>query len=173
MSHDITIGSTRAVIEVDEVEVDLDYADILENLEDTITCKVSEQIGDEAWDAVSDGVQDVAYEAASDYVSNHDIGSGVSESDLEDLLKQLATRLENGEDLCSLGRAAQKAVTLVVQNIEKPQEQTQQQLAEVSQLVDYQLKARVDHLETQVNVLLDAAQQSGERASSVDHRDNR
>jgi len=173
VSHDITIGSTRAVIEVDEVEVDLDYADILENLEDTITCKVSEQIGDEAWDAVSDGVQDVAYEAASDYVSNHDIGSGVSESDLEDLLKQLATRLENGEDLCSLGRAAQKAVTLVVQNIEKPQEQTQQQLAEVSQLVDYQLKARVDHLETQVNVLLDAAQQSGERASSVDHRDNR
>ena len=173
MSHDITIGSTRAVIEDDEVEVDLDYADILENLEDTITCKVSEQIGDEAWDAVSDGVQDVAYEAASDYVSNHDIGSGVSESDLEDLLKQLATRLENGEDLCSLGRAAQKAVTLVVQNIEKPQEQTQQQLAEVSQLVDYQLKARVDHLETQVNVLLDAAQQSGERASSVDHRDNR
>jgi hypothetical protein len=59
-----------------------------------------------------------------------------------------------------------------VQNIENPHEQTQQQLAEVSQLVDYQLKARVDHLETQVNVLLDAAQQSGERASAVDHRDN-
>jgi hypothetical protein len=171
MSQEITIGGASVALE--QVEVDWDYADILENLEDTIASRVSDQINDEAWDAVSDGVQDVAYEAASDYVSNHDIGSGVSESDLEDLLKQLATRLENGEDLCSLGRAAQKAVTLVVQNIEKPQEQTQQQLAEVSQLVDYQLKARVDHLETQVNVLLDAAQQSGERASSVDHRDNR
>ncbi len=171
MSQEITIGGASVALE--QVEVDWDYADILENLEDTIASRVSDQINDEAWDAVSDGVQDVAYEAASDYVSNHDIGSGVSESDLEDLLKQLATRLENGEDLCSLGRAAQKAVTLVVQNIEKPQEQTQQQLAEVSQLVDYQLKARVDHLEAQVNVLLDAAQQSGERASSVDHRDNR
>ena len=171
MSQEITIGGASVALE--QVEVDWDYADILENLEDIIAIRVSNQINDEAWDAVSDEVQDVAYEAASDYVSNHDIGSGVSESDLEDLLKQLATRLENGEDLCSLGRAAQKAVTLVVQNIEKPQEQTQQQLAEVSQLVDYQLKARVDHLETQVNVLLDAAQQSGERASSVDHRDNR
>ena len=171
MSQEITIGGASVALE--QVEVDLDYADILENLEDTIASRVSDQINDEAWDVVSDEVQDVAYEAASDYVSNHDIGSGVSESDLEDLLKQLATRLENGEDLCSLGRAAQKAVTLVVQNIEKPQEQTQQQLAEVSQLVDYQLKARVDHLEAQVNVLLDAAQQSGERASAVDHRDSR
>jgi hypothetical protein len=171
MSQEITIGGASVALE--QVEVDLDYADILENLEDTITCKVSEQIGDEAWDAVCTEVQDAAYEAASDYVSNHDISSGVSESDLEDLLKQLATRLENGEDLCSLGRAAQKAVTLVVQNIENPHEQTQQQLAEVSQLVDYQLKARVDHLETQVNVLLDAAQQGGERASAVDHRDSR
>ncbi len=171
MSQEITIGGASVALE--QVEVDLDYADILENLEDIIAIRVSNQINDEAWDVVSDEVQDVAYEAASDYVSNHDIGSGVSESDLEDLLKQLATRLENGEDLCSLGKAAQKAVTLIVQNIENPHEQTQQQLAEVSQLVDYQLKARVDHLEAQVNVLLDAAQQSGERASAVDHRDSR
>ena len=171
MSQEITIGGASVALE--QVEVDLDYADILENLEDTIASRVSDQINDEAWDAVCNEVQDAAYEGASDYISNHDIGSGVSESDLEDLLKQLATRLENGEDLCSLGKAAQKAVTLIVQNIENPHEQTQQQLAEVSQLVDYQLKARVDHLETQVNVLLDAAQQSGERASAVDHRDSR
>ena len=171
MSQEITIGGASVALE--QVEVDLDYADILENLEDIIAIRVSNQINDEAWDVVSDEVQDVAYEAASDYVSNHDIGSGVSESDLEDLLKQLATRLENGEDLCSLGKAAQKAVTLIVQNIENPHEQTQQQLAEVSQLVDYQLKACVDHREAQVNVLLDAAQQSGERASAVDHRDSR
>ena len=171
MSQEITIGGASVALE--QVEVDLDYADILENLEDTIASRVSDQINDEAWDAVCNEVQDAAYEGASDYISNHDIGSGVSESDLEDLLKQLATRLENGEDLCSLGKAAQKAVTLIVQNIENPHEQTQQQLAEVSQLVDYQLKARVDHLETQVNVLLDAAQQGGERASAVDHRDSR
>ncbi len=171
MSQEITIGGASVALE--QVEVDLDYADILENLEDTIASRVSDQINDEAWDAVCNEVQDAAYEGASDYISNHDIGSGVSESDLEDLLKQLATRLENGEDLCSLGKAAQKAVTLIVQNIENPHEQTQQQLAEVSQLVDYQLKARVDHLEAQVNVLLDAAQQSGERASAVDHRDSR
>lgn len=168
MSQEITIGGASVALE--QVEVDLDYADILENLEDTIAMRVSDQINDEAWDVVSDGVQDTAYEAVVDYVSNNDIGSGVSESDLEDLLKQLATRLENGEDLCSLGKAAQRAVTLVVQNIENPQEQIQQQLAGVSQLVDYQLKARVDHLETQVNMLLDAAQQSGERAAAVDHR---
>jgi len=41
----------------------------------------------------------------------------------------------------------------------------------VSQLAEFQLKARIDDLETQVNMLLDIAQQSGERAASVDRRD--
>ena len=44
MSHEVTIG---------QAEVDLDYEDILENIEDTITSRVSEQINDEAWDAES------------------------------------------------------------------------------------------------------------------------
>ena len=62
--HEITIGDASVTFE--QVEVDLDYYDILENIEDTIEERVSNQIGDEAWDAVSCQVDDAIDEQFED-----------------------------------------------------------------------------------------------------------
>ncbi len=62
--HEVTIGDASVTFE--QVEVDLDYADILENIEDVIEERVSNQIGDEAWDAVSCQVDDCIGEQFED-----------------------------------------------------------------------------------------------------------
>ena len=62
--HEVTIGDASVTFE--QVEVDLDYADILENIEDVIEERVSNQIGDEAWDAVSIQVDDCVGEHLED-----------------------------------------------------------------------------------------------------------
>ena len=63
--HEVTIGDASVTFE--QVEVDLDYYDILENIEDTIEERVSNQIGDEAWDAVSIQVDDAIGEHFEDF----------------------------------------------------------------------------------------------------------
>ena len=63
--HEITIGDASVTFE--QVEVDLDYGDILENIEDVIEERVSNQIGDEAWDAVSCQVDDAIGEQFEDF----------------------------------------------------------------------------------------------------------
>jgi len=63
--HEITIGDASVTFE--QVEVELDYYDILENIEDTIEERVSNQIGDEAWDAVSIQVDDCIGEHFEDF----------------------------------------------------------------------------------------------------------
>ena len=63
-NHEITIG--HASVTFEQVEVDLDYNDILENIEDTIANRVSDQIGDEAWDAVEYQMGDAISERLED-----------------------------------------------------------------------------------------------------------
>ena len=62
--HEVTIGDASVTFE--QVEVDLDYNDILENIEDTIANRVSDQIGDEAWDAVEYQMGDAISERLED-----------------------------------------------------------------------------------------------------------
>ena len=62
--HEVTIGDASVTFE--QVEVDLDYNDILENIEDTIANRVSDQIGDEAWDAVEYQMGDAISERFED-----------------------------------------------------------------------------------------------------------
>ena len=61
MSHEITVNEVSA-------DIELDYSEILENIEDTINQRVSEQISDEAWDAVSYNAEEVAVEAAQNAI---------------------------------------------------------------------------------------------------------
>ena len=79
-NHEITIG--HASVTFEQVEVDLDYNDILENIEDTIANRVSDQIGDEAWDAVE-----------------YQMGDAISErlEDLEEAVWQAISRLDSAE----------------------------------------------------------------------------
>ena len=63
--HEITIGDASVTFE--QVEVELDYNDILLNIEDTIYERITDQINDEAWDAVSIQVDDCIGEHFEDF----------------------------------------------------------------------------------------------------------
>jgi len=101
-NHKITIGDASVTFE--QVEVELDYSDILENIDDTITQRVSDQIGDEAWDAVEHQVDDTV----RIYVNDR-------EADVAPHLMQLLNDFNALEVPCSLAvefiEAVQKALT--------------------------------------------------------------
>ena len=153
MSHEVTIG---------QAEVDLDYNDILENIEDTITSRVSDQIGDEAWDAVSYQVEEAAEESARSYYDDleiPDVGDTV-----ESLLREMVSSLKADGPLCGFGTLAKEAIELVAQPL----------VAEPFPVVDrdrvdgdLDTQRRIADLERQVKTLLDAVCTLGERAASV------
>ena len=154
MSHEVTI---------DQVEVDLDYEDILENIEDTITSRVSEQISEEAWDAVQHQVAEAAEEGAEQYCEYNleipDVGDTV-----ESLLRELVSSLKADGPLCGFGTLAKEAIELVAQPL----------VAEPFPVVDrdrvdgdLDTQRRIADLERQVKTLLDAVCTLGERAASV------
>jgi len=78
--HEVTIGDASVTFE--QVEVELDYNDILLNIEDTICERVSDQIGDEAWDAVE-----------------YQVGDAIGErlEDLEEAVWKAISRLDSAE----------------------------------------------------------------------------
>ena len=78
--HEITIGDASVTFE--QVEVELDYNDILLNIEDTIYERITDQINDEAWDAVSIQVDDCV---------------GEHLEDLEEAVWQAISRLDSAE----------------------------------------------------------------------------
>ena len=153
MSHEVTIG---------QAEVDLDYNDILENIEDTITSRVSDQIGDEAWDAESYQVEEAAEESARSYYDDleiPDVGDAV-----ESLLREMVSSLKADGPLCGFGTLAKEAIQLVAQPL----------VAEPFPVVDrdrvdgdLDTQRRIADLERQVKTLLDAVCTLGERAASV------
>ena len=169
-----------------EVEVTFEDYDVWSAVEDN----VRESIQEQAWDVVRDEVYECAEQAAQDYISNNDIGEGVSESDLERLLDELSRRIEQDLSLCSLGQSAKKAITLIAQQVvaepfatgstptsEAIKLENTTQIAENAKGECEQnhsntllLSARLDDLETQVRALLNALIDSGERAASVDRR---
>ena len=108
MSHEVTIG---------QAEVDLDYGEILENIEDTIASRVSDQIADEAWDAVEYSVAEAISEHAQEYAhddigdSNDGVTSGVQEL-LLDYRRQVTP--------CGVGIAFEQAVWKAICRLDNP-----------------------------------------------------
>ena len=153
MSHEVTIG---------QAEVDLDYGEILENIEDTIASRVSDQINDEAWDAVSYQVEEAAEEGARAYCDDLEIPD-VGEM-VESLLREMVSSLKADGPLCGFGTLAKEAIQLVAQPL----------VAEPFPVVDREridgdldTQRRIADLERQVKALLDAVCTLGERAASV------
>jgi|15BtaG_2_1085339.scaffolds.fasta_scaffold00232_17 hypothetical protein len=91
-NHEITIGDASVTFE--QVEVELDYSDILENIEDTIASRVSDQIGDEAWDAVRYQVDDAVTECFDNYEPDVDVTDGI---------RSLLGEFNDTQEPCSLG----------------------------------------------------------------------
>ena len=172
------------------VEVEFEERDVWQAVEDEVDSFVTNAIQEQAWDVVRDETYECAEQAAQDYISNNDIGEGISEGDLERLLDELSRRIEQDLSLCTLGQSAKKAITLIAQQVvaepfatgstptsEAIKLENTTQIAENAKGECEQnhsntllLSARLDDLETQVQTLLNALIDSGERAASVDRR---
>ena len=105
------------VVEVTEASVDLDYNEILENIEDTIAERISAQITDEAWDAVEYSVHEAVSEHEQEYAhddignSNDGVTSGVQEL-LLDYRRQVTP--------CGVGIAFEQAVWKAICRLDNP-----------------------------------------------------
>ena len=75
------------VVEIEIASVDLDYNEILENIEDTIAARVSDQITDEAWDAVEYQVNEAISEHEQEHDHDSQGASGVEDQVYEGLLE--------------------------------------------------------------------------------------
>ena len=105
------------VVEIETASVDLDYNEILENIEDTIAARVSDQIADEAWDAVEYSVHEAVSEHEQEYAhddignSNDGVTSGVQEL-LLDYRRQVTP--------CGVGIAFEQAVWKAICRLDNP-----------------------------------------------------
>ena len=105
------------VVEIETASVDLDYQEILENIEDTIASRVSDQIADEAWDAVEYSVAEAISEHEQEYAhddigdSNDGVTSGVQEL-LLDYRRQVTP--------CGVGIAFEQAVWKAICRLDNP-----------------------------------------------------
>ncbi len=152
MSHEVTIGDANVTFE--QVEVDLDYSDILDNIEDTINQRVSEQISEEAWDAVQYNVEEAAQEAAQNAIDEGSRDSDHIGEVIYDLLEDYASIKARGAVPCRIGEAFEKAVNVIPVGVGN---------------VDHALEVqkRLADLERQMKTLLAAITDMGERAASV------
>lgn len=146
MSHEVTVNEFS-------VDIELDYSEILENIEDTIYARITDQINDEAWDAVSYQVEESVTEAidSQDTLGDDWVAEGASS-----LLADYIRSKENGATACGVGQQFEKAVRYAGG-------------AGVDDALTVQ--KRLADLERKVNTILDAMYVLGERASSVDERD--
>ncbi len=105
------------VVEIETASVDLDYNEILENIEDTIAARVTDQIADEAWDAVEYSVAEAISEHEQEYAhddignSNDGVTSGVQEL-LLDYRRQVTP--------CGVGIAFEQAVWKAICRLDNP-----------------------------------------------------
>ena len=105
------------VVEIEIASVDLDYNEILENIEDTIAARVSDPITDEAWDAVEYQVSEAISEHEQEYAhddignSNDGVTSGVQEL-LLDYRRQVTP--------CGVGIAFEQAVWKAICRLDNP-----------------------------------------------------
>jgi hypothetical protein len=145
MSHEVTVNEFS-------VDVELDYAEILANIEESIYERVTDQINEDAWGAVEYQVDEFVAEAI-DSQDTH--GVDVEES-VSSLLTDYIGAKERGAVACGTGQEFEKAVRYAAGSGVDDALTVQKRLAD---------------LERKVNTILDALYVLGERASSVDKRD--
>ena len=140
MSHEITIGDASVTFE--QVEVDLDYSDLYENIADAVRDEAQEAVRDYAWDEVSSQVEQMI----DDNASSTNVGEAV-----EELLDEYSRIKAGNGTPCAVGRAFERAVQNVSGTVDESLD-TQKRLAD---------------LEHQVKTMLASMTDMGERAASV------
>ena len=105
------------VVEIEIASVDLDYNEILENIEDTIASRVSDQIADEAWDAVEYSVHEAVSEHEQEY-AHDDIGN--SNDGVTSGVQELLLEYKNTPNPCGIGIAFEQAVWKAICRLDNP-----------------------------------------------------
>jgi hypothetical protein len=108
-------------IQITEASVDLDYNEILENIEDTIAERISAQITDEAWDAVEYSVSDAISDSRCDHESEYDhndIGNG--NDGVTSGVQELLLEYKNTPKPCEIGIAFEQAVWKAICRLDNP-----------------------------------------------------
>ena len=105
------------VVEIETASVDLDYNEILENIEDTIAARVSDQIADEAWDAVEYQVN----ESRSDHEEEYDHDAiGNSNDGVTGGVQELLLDYRRQVTPCGVGIAFEQAVWKAICRLDNP-----------------------------------------------------
>jgi len=139
MSHTITINGVDA-------DIELDYSDIWENIEDSASDMARDVVRDYAWDEIAGSVEEM--------VDNHSSSVDASEA-VEELLDEY-NRIKAGNGTpCSIGRAFERAVGFTQEGTE-PEDFFAIQAA---------TDARIANLERLLSNLLGHIQLLGERAA--------
>ena len=109
------------VVEIETASVDLDYNEILENIEDTITARISDMIGDEAWDAVEYQVDEAINESRSDHEQEYDHDAiGNSNDGVTSGVQELLLDYRRQVTPCGVGIAFEQAVWKAICRLDNP-----------------------------------------------------
>ena len=109
------------VVEIETASVDLDYNEILENIEDTITARISDMIGDEAWDAVEYNVDEAINESRSDHLQEYDHDAiGNSNDGVTSGVQELLLDYRRQVTPCGVGIAFEQAVWKAICRLDNP-----------------------------------------------------
>jgi len=109
------------VVEIETASVDLDYNEILENIEDTIAERISDMIGDEAWDAVEYNVDEAISDSRSDHESEYDHDAiGNSNDGVTSGVQELLLDYRRQVTPCGVGIAFEQAVWKAICRLDNP-----------------------------------------------------
>jgi len=156
MRSEFTIDTTA--------EVEFDDEVVWEALKDRVVSEVESCLEDYSpWEHVEDEVAYLIDDRVSEIESGND-----PDDHLHSLLDQFHTRLESGDNLCGLGKSAQKAILKVVEVGEPSNVVAISGEVDLSRVEgDLDVQHRLADLERQVKVLLSSIADLGERAASV------
>jgi len=150
MSHEMTVNAVDA-------DIELDYSDIWENIEDSVSDLARDAIRDYAWDEVCGEVEEM--------IDYHGRSSEDVEQQISDLLENYISVKDDGRDACGTGRSFEKAVGLAVASSDVV---VSRSVANVDE--DLSVQKRLADLEYKMNTVLDALFVLGNRAAGVDNR---
>ena len=109
------------VVEIETASVDLDYNEILENIENTIAERISDMIGDEAWDAVEYNVDEAISDSRSDHEEEYDHDAiGNSNDGVASGVQELLLEYKNTPKPCGIGIAFEQAVWKAICRLDNP-----------------------------------------------------
>lgn len=98
------------VISIEQVDIELDYAEIWDNISDSVEDAAREAVNDYAWDAVASDVEQYVSDALSGTSSNTDAVDMI-----QPLLEEYVERQRDSAGLCKFGKLMEEAILITIE----------------------------------------------------------